>query len=91
MNGRHKPPKAQVYKLDQRQFSELVQIINNLSANIGKWLAAIALAAANPADNTVEVKKLTEELRAEADALEAARDTASQDQQPADKETEDNG
>lgn len=35
----------------------LFTAITELSNNTGKWLAAIALAAANPADNTAEVQR----------------------------------
>lgn len=52
------------------------------SKNTGKWLSAVATAAANPADNTAEVQelldKLTAEINASSDQVEAAID----EQQP---------
>lgn len=38
------------------------------SKNTGKWLSAVAVAAANPEDNTEEVQKLLDEKAAEIDA-----------------------
>lgn len=56
--------------------NELGMRFTQLSDNMGKWLAAIALAAADPEDNTAEVQAkidfLTAELKPEADALEQA-------------------
>jgi uncharacterized phage infection (PIP) family protein YhgE len=68
-------------------FADMAQGLANLnntifdaSNNIGKWLAAIALAAANPADNTAEVQahidKLTTQIKQQADAVSAAVDNA---------------
>jgi alkylhydroperoxidase/carboxymuconolactone decarboxylase family protein YurZ len=45
--------------------------IQQLSDNTGKWLAAIALAAANPDNNTDEVQKHIDEA---ASAVKAARE-----------------
>lgn len=38
------------------------------SKNTGKWLSAVAIAAANPADNTAEVQKAIDELTADINA-----------------------
>lgn len=73
MAGRRKPTHEEKVVLE---LSSIKAAINNLSANMGKWLAAIALAAANPADNTAEVQKkvdaITAEMNASADAVEDA-------------------
>jgi hypothetical protein len=54
----------------------LGQIITTASENIGKWLAAIALASADPDDNSAAVQakidQLTASLKPEADAFEGA-------------------
>lgn len=46
------------------------------SSNLGKWLAAIAVAAANPDDNSAQVQeqidKLTTELKSTTNAVDAA-------------------
>lgn len=45
------------------------------SKNTGKWLSAVAIAAANPEDNTAEVQKaidkLTADINASSDEVEA--------------------
>lgn len=38
------------------------------STNTGKWLAAVAKAAANPEDNSAEVQQLVDQLAAEINA-----------------------
>lgn len=71
------PPKKPTY--EEKVVLELSSIkasINNLSTNLGKWLSAIALAAANPADNTAEVQKKLDDIAAgltnSADVVESA-------------------
>lgn len=58
--------------------NELAMRFNLLSENLGKWLAAIALAVANPADNTAEVQAhidaITQQVKQQTDALQAAVD-----------------
>lgn len=48
------------------------------SRNTGKWLAAVATAAANPTDNSAEVQKVLDQIAADIDAssdsVEAAID-----------------
>jgi uncharacterized protein YPO0396 len=50
--------------------------INAASANLGKWLSAIALAASTPEDNSAEVQRqidqFTAQLKTGTDELEAA-------------------
>lgn len=50
------------------------------SKNTGKWLSAVATAAANPADNTAEIREklaeITADIKAEADAFEATAEAA---------------
>ena len=41
------------------------------SANTGKWLAAVAKAAANPADNSAEVQATLDQIAAEINASSA--------------------
>lgn len=41
------------------------------SNNTGKWLSAVAKAAANPADNSAEVQKLLDQKAAEIEASAA--------------------
>lgn len=65
MAGRRKPTHEEKVVLE---LSSIKAAINNLSANMGKWLAAIALAAANPADNTAEVQKVIDQLTADINA-----------------------
>lgn len=67
-------PRCQVVQLDSEQFDELILTIKKFSRNLGKWLGAIALAASTPEDNSAEVKALTEKLKADNDALQAAID-----------------
>lgn len=54
------------------------------SRNTGKWLSAVATAAATPADNSTEVKeqlaKITADLKGEADALEATAKAETENQ-----------
>lgn len=38
------------------------------SANTGKWLSAVAQAAANPADNSAEVQRALDQIAAEIEA-----------------------
>lgn len=38
------------------------------SKNTGKWLSAVATAAANPADNTAEVQKALDQIAADINA-----------------------
>jgi len=45
--------------------TELIKLrasIDALSANTGKWLAAVAKAAATPEDNSTEVQQLIDEI-----------------------------
>jgi hypothetical protein len=44
------------------RFTALNESIITMSENLGKWLAAIALAAANPNDNTAEVQRHIDEV-----------------------------
>jgi hypothetical protein len=48
------------------------QAVNSLSENLGKWLAAIALASATPEDNSAEVKELAGRIKNQVDALDAS-------------------
>lgn len=79
--------KPEVRQLDPDQFNELIQTLKGFSKNLAKWqsiqnatlrdgLAAIALAASTPNDNSAEVKALTEKMKATTDALQAAVDQA---------------
>jgi hypothetical protein len=43
----------------------LAQAITLASENLGKWLAAIALAAANPNDNSAEIQRQIDEVTAQ--------------------------
>mgnify|MGYP001561240334 CR=1 FL=1 len=58
----------------------IVTAIDRFSANTGKWLAAIALAASTPTDNSAQVQahidRLTNEVKQQADAVEAAANHA---------------
>lgn len=69
---RGRPSKDELYLQELRL---LRRSIDNFSANVGKWLSAVALAAANPADNTAEVQKqidqLTADINASSDEVEA--------------------
>lgn len=56
--------------------------ILELSKNTGKWLSAVATAAANPADNSAEVQKLLDELTAEINASSDQVEAAIDEQQP---------
>jgi len=62
------------------RLTALNETVNQMSLNLGKWLAAIALAVANPADNTAEVQahidQLTNQIKQQADAVNAAVDNA---------------
>jgi hypothetical protein len=51
--------------------------INKLADAIGGGLQAIALALSTPHDNSVEVKRLTAQLKEQNDALQSAIDQAS--------------
>ena len=42
-----------------------------MSENLGKWLAAIALAAANPDDNTAQIQQRIDQI---ASQVKAAKD-----------------
>jgi hypothetical protein len=46
------------------------------STNTGKWLAAVAKAAANPADNSAEVQRALDEIAAEIEASTAQQQEA---------------
>jgi hypothetical protein len=54
--------------------------ITTMSENLGKWLAAIALAVANPDDNSAAIQahidKLTAEIKQQTDATQAAVNNA---------------
>ena len=50
--------------------------INDHSANTGKWLAAVAKAAANPADNTDEVQRMIDDITASLNASATAEEDA---------------
>ena len=60
------------------RLTALDQTVMAASENIGKWLAAIALATANPADNSAEVQahidQLAKQLKQQTDALGATVD-----------------
>lgn len=43
----------------------LAQAITLASENLGKWLAAIAIAAANPNDNSAEIQRQIDEVTAQ--------------------------
>ena len=55
--------------------NELGLRLTQLSDNLGKWLAAIALAIADPDNNTAEVQahidKVTQQIKQQTDALAA--------------------
>lgn len=52
------------------------------SKNTGKWLSAVATAAANPADNSAEVQKFIDELTADINASsDEVEDNLKQQQQ----------
>jgi SMC interacting uncharacterized protein involved in chromosome segregation len=59
-----------------QSIANLNNVIFERSADLAKWLAAIALAASTPEDNSAEVQKKVDELTAllkpEADAFEQA-------------------
>jgi hypothetical protein len=71
-----RPRKPTHEELVVLELSSIKVAINNLSTNIGKWLSAVALAAANPADNTAEAQKLIDEKAAEIDASAAKMEEA---------------
>lgn len=50
------------------ELSSIKAEIRNLSANLGKWLAAIAKAAATPSDNSAEIQRLIDEQAAKLDS-----------------------
>lgn len=59
--------------------NSLFTALTELSSNTGKWLAAIALAAANPEDNTAEVQQqidaATASVKAVKDKLQTSVDS----------------
>lgn len=50
-----------------QSLANLNNVIMDRAVDLAKWLAAIALAAANPADNTAEIQKLIDEQAAKLD------------------------
>lgn len=58
-----------------QSIANLNNTIHDRAVDLAKWLAAIALAAANPADNTAEVQaqidKFTAEIKSSTDALDS--------------------
>lgn len=52
----------------QQSIANLNNVIFERSVDLAKWLAAIALAAANPADNTAEIQKLIDAQAAKLDS-----------------------
>ena len=75
------PPRLQqvITAHDVQRGSNLDLILRGFNGAINRvadGLQAIALALSTPHDNSAEVKKLTEELRAQTDALQSAIDQA---------------
>jgi len=60
------------------RFTALNQTFIDMSENLGKWLAAIALAAANPEDNTAQIQQridqITSQVKAAKDKLQTSVD-----------------
>ena len=71
-----KAHKLSGHNLIAHQLNGIRLAIREHSENTGKWLAAVALAASTPNDNSAEVQrqidKLTGEVKTEADAFEGA-------------------
>lgn len=49
----------------QQSFANLNNVIFDRSVDLAKWLAAIALATANPADNTAQIQALIDKYAAD--------------------------
>jgi hypothetical protein len=73
MGSRRKPPTDELIVEELRA---LRRSVDALSANTGKWLAAVAMAAANPADNSTEVQKAVDKIAAELNASATAEEDA---------------
>jgi len=58
--------------------------ITTMSENLGKWLAAIALAVANPADNTAEVQAHINQVASDIKAVREKLKTSVDSQQKGD-------
>lgn len=84
MAARRKPTTEELTLLElssiKASINNLVKAIDRHSENTGKWLSAVAQAAANPADNTEEIRRkiaeITADVKGEADAFEAAAEEA---------------
>jgi hypothetical protein len=72
----HKAKKLSGNNLLAHHLNGIRLAIREHSENTGKWLAAVALAASTPNDNSAEVQKqidqFTETLKSSTDALDAA-------------------